>query len=89
MNPETLGTILVYGFTTSLVYALFAEGFSLIFGVARMIDAAYGMWYAAAAYMAYALVTTYNVPVAVNGCRDGGGPLRGRPPLLLVRPKEN
>jgi branched-subunit amino acid ABC-type transport system permease component len=33
MNPETLGAILVYGFTTSLVYALFAEGFSLIFGV--------------------------------------------------------
>jgi branched-chain amino acid transport system permease protein len=31
-----------------------------------MIDAAYGMWYAAAAYMAYALVTTYNVPVAVT-----------------------
>ncbi|MEM2334441.1 MAG: branched-chain amino acid ABC transporter permease [Candidatus Caldarchaeum sp.] len=66
VSAESLSTILVYGFITSLVYALYAEGFSLIFGVARMIDAAYGLWYAAAAYMAYALVTIYNVPVVVT-----------------------
>ncbi|MEM4189672.1 MAG: branched-chain amino acid ABC transporter permease [Candidatus Caldarchaeum sp.] len=66
VSAESLSTILVYGFITSLVYALYAEGFSLIFGVARMIDAAYGLWYASAAYMAYALVTIYNVPVAVT-----------------------
>ncbi|MEM4270103.1 MAG: branched-chain amino acid ABC transporter permease, partial [Candidatus Caldarchaeum sp.] len=61
-----LATIMVYGFITSLVYALYAEGFSLIFGVARMIDAAYGLWYAAAAYMAYALVSFYGVPIVIT-----------------------
>ncbi|MCS7138111.1 MAG: branched-chain amino acid ABC transporter permease [Candidatus Caldarchaeum sp.] len=66
ITAEALSTILVYGFITSLVYALYAEGFSLIFGVARMIDAAYGLWYAAAAYMAYALVSFYKVPVVVT-----------------------
>ncbi|MDJ0271497.1 MAG: branched-chain amino acid ABC transporter permease [Candidatus Caldarchaeum sp.] len=66
ISSEAAATILVYGFITSLVYALFAEGFSLIFGVARMIDAAYGMWYTAAAYMAFALVTVYNIPSLVT-----------------------
>ncbi|MCS6784284.1 MAG: branched-chain amino acid ABC transporter permease [Candidatus Caldarchaeum sp.] len=66
ITTEAFATIMVYGLITSLVYALFAEGFSLIFGVARMIDAAYGLWYAAAAYMAYALVTVYNVNVFVT-----------------------
>jgi len=66
ISPETASTILVYGFITSLVYALYSEGFSLIFGVARLIDAAYGLWYAAAAYMAYALVNFYGVNVVLT-----------------------
>lgn len=60
LSLEVLSNIIVYGFITSLTYALFAEGFSLVFGVARVIDVAYGMWYAVAAYMIYALVARFH-----------------------------
>ncbi len=64
LGEETLSlvaAIAVYGLITSLTYALFAEGFSLIFGVARIVDVTYGAWYTLAAYSMFALVSRLGV----------------------------
>lgn len=45
--------ILVYGAVTSAVYALLAMGFTLVFGVARVLNLAHGSFYALGAYCAY------------------------------------
>jgi branched-chain amino acid transport system permease protein len=45
--------ILVYGAVTSAVYALLAMGFTLVFGVARVLNLAHGSFYALGAYGAY------------------------------------
>lgn len=45
--------ILVYGAVTSAVYALLAIGFTLVFGVARVLNLAHGSFYALGAYGAY------------------------------------
>ncbi len=48
--------ILIYGAVSSAVYALLAVGFTLIFGVARVLNLSHGTFYALGAYFAY----TYN-----------------------------
>lgn len=50
--------IIVYGLVTSGVYALLAVGFSLIFGVARIVNLAHTAFYMLAAYLIYSLVST-------------------------------
>ncbi|GAC1346653.1 MAG: branched-chain amino acid ABC transporter permease [Myxococcales bacterium] len=45
--------ILVYGAVTSAVYALLAMGFTLVFGVARVLNLTHGSFYALGAYGAY------------------------------------
>lgn len=49
--------IIVYGLVTSGVYALLAVGFSLIFGVARIVNLAHTAFYMLAAYLIYSLVS--------------------------------
>lgn len=49
--------ILIYGAVTSAVYALLAVGFTLIFGVARVINLAHGAFYALAGYTTYICVS--------------------------------
>ncbi|MEM0450268.1 MAG: branched-chain amino acid ABC transporter permease [Nitrososphaerota archaeon] len=58
--------VFFYGLVTSLIFALYSVGFSLVFGVARVIDAAYGIWYTTAAYLVYALVTRLLLPLPVT-----------------------
>jgi branched-chain amino acid transport system permease protein len=47
--------ILVYGAVISSIYALLAVGFTLIFGVARILNLAHGSFYALGAYGVYTL----------------------------------
>ena len=45
--------ILIYGAVSSAIYAMLAVGFTLIFGVARILNLAHGAFYALGAYSAY------------------------------------
>jgi branched-chain amino acid transport system permease protein len=49
--------IIVYGLVSSGIYALLAVGFSLIFGVARIVNLAHTAFYMLAAYLIYSLTS--------------------------------
>jgi branched-chain amino acid transport system permease protein len=55
--------ILVYGAVISAVYAMLAVGFTLIFGVARILNLAHGSFYALGAYTVYTLTNNVGVPL--------------------------
>ena len=57
--------ILVYGAVISAIYAMLAVGFTLIFGVARILNLAHGSFYALGAYTVYALTVNAHVPLVV------------------------
>jgi branched-chain amino acid transport system permease protein len=59
-----LQDILVTGLVNGGVYALLAIGFSLIFGVARIVNIAHTAFYMLAAYALYALAVKAGVPLA-------------------------
>ncbi len=58
--------ILVIGLVKGGVYALLATGFSLIFGVARMINLAHTCFYMLAAYGIYTFAKLLGLPLAVS-----------------------
>jgi branched-chain amino acid transport system permease protein len=55
--------ILIYGAVTSAIYAMLAVGFTLIFGVARVLNLAHGSFYALGAYGAYVLTSVVGLPL--------------------------
>lgn len=55
--------ILVYGAVISAIYAMLAVGFTLIFGVARILNLAHGSFYALGAYTVYALTAKGQLPL--------------------------
>jgi branched-chain amino acid transport system permease protein len=55
--------ILVYGAVISAIYALLAVGFTLIFGVARILNLAHGSFYALGAYGVYTLTANAHWPL--------------------------
>jgi branched-chain amino acid transport system permease protein len=55
--------ILVYGAVISAIYALLAVGFTLIFGVARILNLAHGAFYALGAYGVYTLTAIAHLPL--------------------------
>ena len=55
--------ILIYGAVTSAIYAMLAVGFTLIFGVARMLNLAHGSFYALGAYGTYVLTSVVGLPL--------------------------
>jgi len=57
--------ILIFGAVTSAIYAMLAVCFTLIFGVARILNLAHGSFYALGAYGAYLLTTVFNIPLVV------------------------
>lgn len=59
--------ILVTGLINSGVYALLAIGFSLIFGVARIVNIAHTAFYMLAAYCFYALLVIAKLDVLIAG----------------------
>jgi len=58
-----LFNILVYGAVTSAIYAMLAVGFTLIFGVARILNLAHGSFYALGAYAAYTFTAVAHLPL--------------------------
>ncbi len=57
--------ILIFGAVTSAIYAMLAVGFTLIFGVARILNLAHGSFYALGAYGAYVLTSIAGLPLVV------------------------
>ena len=55
--------ILIYGAVTSAIYAMLAVGFTLIFGVARVLNLAHGSFYALGAYSTYVLTSIVGLPL--------------------------
>lgn len=55
--------ILIYGAVTSAIYAMLAVGFTLIFGVARVLNLAHGSFYALGAYATYVLTSIVGLPL--------------------------
>ena len=55
--------LLIYGAVTSAIYALLAVGFTLIFGVARILNLAHGSFYALGAYGTYVLTSIAGLPL--------------------------
>jgi len=58
---ETLITLLILGAISGAIYALLALGFSLIYGVADVINLAHGALYMLGAYMFYAFVSSFQL----------------------------
>src|SRR5947207_2755663 len=59
--------ILVTGLVNGSAYALLAIGFSLIFGVARIVNIAHTAFYMLAAYCLYALLVRVGLGVPLSG----------------------
>jgi branched-chain amino acid transport system permease protein len=57
--------ILIVGAVSSAIYAMLAVGFTLIFGVARILNLAHGTFYALGAYGAYWFSTQLKLPLLV------------------------
>lgn len=55
--------ILVYGAVISAIYGMLAVGFTLIFGVARILNLAHGSFYALGAYLVYGLTANAHLPL--------------------------
>ena len=55
--------IVIYGAVISAIYALLAVGFTLIFGVARILNLAHGAFYALGAYGVYTLTANARLPL--------------------------
>lgn len=55
--------ILIVGAVSSAIYAMLAVGFTLIFGVARILNLAHGSFYALGAYGAYYFTSQMNLPL--------------------------
>ena len=55
--------ILIVGAVSSAIYAMLAVGFTLIFGVARILNLAHGSFYALGAYGAYFFTTHLKLPL--------------------------
>ena len=62
-----LQDILVTGLVNGGVYALLAIGFSLIFGVARIVNIAHTAFYMLAAYCFYALLVKVGLGLVASG----------------------
>lgn len=55
--------ILIFGAITGSIYAMLAVGFTLIFGVARILNLAHGSFYALGAYGTYTLTAVAGLPL--------------------------
>jgi len=58
--------IIITGLLSSGVYALLAVGFSLIFGVARIVNLAHTAFYMLAAYMVYTFASSLGLPLPLS-----------------------
>lgn len=61
-----MADVLIYGAVTSAIYAMLAVGFTLIFGVARILNLAHGAFYALGAYATYVCTVLLKLPLAAG-----------------------
>jgi len=61
LSTDTLITILIYGGTLGGVLALLASGFTMIFGVVRILNMAHGAFFATGAYIAYIVASSLGI----------------------------
>ena len=61
-----MADVLILGAVNSAIYAMLALGFTLIVGVARVINLAHGAFYAIGVYVAYALVVGAHLPLLLG-----------------------
>ncbi len=54
--------VIIFGTIWGAIYTILALGFTLIFGVVRILNLAYGAIYMVASYMIYSLVSSLGVP---------------------------
>ncbi len=80
-----LQDILVTGLVNGGVYALLAIGFSLVFGVARIVNIAHTAFYMLAAYCFYTLLVTAKLNVLLAGVDRGRRGDGARRALLPAR----
>lgn len=58
--------LLIYTFITGSIYCVIASGFSLVFGVANIMNLAHGLYYMIAGYFLYTLFTmTHNMLLSI------------------------
>jgi branched-chain amino acid transport system permease protein len=98
---ETLGYILqqcINGLQLGAVYALIALGYTMVYGVLRLINFAHGDIFMLGAFIAYFLISKFNIPIylvfiitmALTGCagfiieKVAYKPLRGAPKISLL-----
>lgn len=55
--------IVIFGTIWGAIYTILALGFTIIFGVARILNLAYGAMYMVASYFIYSLVSEFGMPV--------------------------
>jgi len=60
-----LADIVIFGTIWGAIYTILALGFTLIFGVARILNLAYGAMYLVASYLIYTLVTRFGMAAPV------------------------
>ena len=72
-TPVILGQVFVNGLSLSAIYVLVALGFTLLFGIMRVVNFAHGAFAMLGGYALYALYATYKLPypVAVLGSALG------------------
>ena len=59
-------TIIIYGLIWTFLYSLIAIGFSLIFGVADVVNLAHGMVIMAASYVVFLLISNIQLSLAIS-----------------------
>src|ERR1043166_2000633 len=69
---ESLREFLTQGVVLGGLYALFAVGLTLIFGVLDVINVAHGEFFAVGGYLVFAAVVLLQLPAPAGGRRVGG-----------------
>ncbi len=58
--------ILIYGILFGLIYALISAGFTLVFGVSKILNLSYGALYMTTAYMVYYFSVSSQIPLFLS-----------------------
>ncbi len=58
--------ILIYGILFGLIYALISAGFTLVFGVSKILNLSYGALYMTTAYMVYYFSVSSQIPLLLS-----------------------
>ena len=67
-------TNLINGLSLGSIYAIIAIGYTMVYGIAKMLNFAHGDIIMVGAYLAFTVITTLNLPVglgilvAILGC---------------------